>query len=63
MWIINLLAFLYSKHEKWEKLAKYWKKKMEEYNERLDEGTIMESQDEFDHGVHPTDPNVMEYQK
>ena len=45
------------------KMAKYWKRKMQEYNERSDEGTNMNSQDEFDHGVHPMDPNVMKYQK
>ena len=43
------------------KMTKYWKKKMQEYNERLDEGAIMDSQDKFDHGVCSTDPNVMEY--
>ena len=63
MWIINLLVFLYSKLWKWEKMAKYWKRKMQEYNERLDKGAIMDSQDELDHGVHPMDPNVMGYQK
>ena len=36
---------------------------MQEYNERSDEGAIMDSQDEFDHRVCPTDPNVMGYQK
>ena len=61
MQMINLLAFLYSKHQKWEKMSRYWKKKMEEYNERSDEGAIMDSQDEYDHGVHPMDPNVMGY--
>ena len=30
---------------------------------RSDEGAVTDSQDEFDHGVHPMDPNVMEYQK
>ena len=44
-------------------MSKYWKKKMDEYNERSDEGAITDSQDELDHGVHPTDPNIMEYQK
>ena len=44
-------------------MAKYWKKKMEKYNERSDEGAITDSQDEFDLGVCPMDPNVMEYQK
>ena len=62
MWIISLLVNLYSKHEKWEKMVvKYWKRKMEEYKERSDEGAIMDSQDEFDHGVCPTDPDVMGY--
>ena len=37
--------------------------KMEEYNERSHEGTITDSQDEFDHRVHPMDPNVMSSQK
>ena len=36
---------------------------MEEYNERSNEGAVMDSQDEFDHGVCPTDPNVMGYRK
>ena len=56
MWLV----VLYSKH--W-KQAKYWKRKMEEYNKRSDEGAIRDSQDEFNHGVHPTDPNVLGYQK
>ena len=37
--------------------------KMEELNNRSDEGAVMDSQDEFDHGVCPEDPNVMGYQK
>ena len=45
------------------KMAKYWKRKMQEYNERSDKGAVMDSQDEFDHGVCQTDPNVMGYQK
>ena len=36
---------------------------MQQYNERLGEGAIMDSQDQFDHGVCPMDPNVMEYWK
>ena len=31
----------------------YWKRKMEELNNRSDEGAVTDSQDEFDHGVHP----------
>ena len=27
------------------------------------EGAVMDSQDEFDHGVYPKDPNVMGYWK
>ena len=64
MQIINLLVFLYGKCWKWEKMAKmakYWKREMREYNERLDEGAVMDSQDEFDHGVCLMDPNVMGY--
>ena len=64
MWIMSLLVVLYSKHRKQEKrVARYWKRKMEEYNKRSDEGAIMDSQDEFNHGVHPMDPNVMVYWK
>ena len=63
MQIINLMVFLYSKCQKWGKMANYWKRKKQEYNERLDEGAITDSQDELDHGVHPTDPNVMGQQK
>ena len=37
--------------------------KMEDYKERSNEGAITDSQDEFDHGVCPKDPNVMGYQK
>ena len=37
-------------------MAKYWKRKIQEYNERLDKGAIMDSQDKFDHGVHPMAP-------
>ena len=36
---------------------------MQEYNERLDEGAVTDSWDEFNHGVCPTDPNVMGYQR
>ena len=43
-------------------MLNYWKKKVESYNDRLDEGAITDSQDEYNHGVHPMDPNVMEYQ-
>ena len=65
MWIINLLVILYGKCWKQEKrmakMAKYWKRKMQEYNERSDKGAVNDSQDEFDHGVHLMDPNVMGY--
>ena len=44
------------------KVWNYWKKKVEGYNERLDEGAITDIQVEFNHGVCPMDPNVMEYQ-
>ena len=60
MLIISLLVVLYSKQ--W-KQPKYWKRKMEEYNERSDEGAVMDSQDEFDHGVCPMDSYVMGYQE
>ena len=67
MQIINLLFILYSKNQKQEKgmerTVKYWKRKMQEYNERSDKGVVTDSQDEFDHGVHPMDPNVMGYWK
>ena len=43
MQIINLLVFLYTKHQKWEKMTKYWKRKMQEYNERSDKGAVMDS--------------------
>ena len=57
-------AFLYSKHQKQlEGISKHWREKVEGYNERSDEGAITDSQDEYDHGVCPMDPNVMEYQK
>ena len=42
-------------------MSKYWKEKVECYNERSDEGAITDSQDEYDHGVQQMDPNVMEY--
>ena len=35
---------------------------MEGYSQRLDKEAITDSQDEYDHGVCPMDPNVMEYQ-
>ena len=63
MYVNNKSFGLLAKCQKWEKLSKYWKKKMDEYNERLDKEAIMDSQDGFDHGVHPMDPNVMEYWK
>ena len=63
MQIINLLVFLYSKCQKLEKMAKYLKRKMQEYNDRSDKGAVTDRQDEFDLGVCLTDLNVMEYQK
>ena len=57
-------AFLYSKHQKClEKISKYWKKWVECYNERSDEGANMDSQYEYDHGVRSMDANVMSYKK
>ena len=44
-----------------EKISKYWKKRAECYNKRSDEGAKIDSQDEYDHGVWPMDPNVMVY--
>ena len=44
-------AFLYSKHQKWlGKISNYWKEQAAYYNERLDEGANMDSQDKYDHG-------------
>ena len=57
-------AFLYSKHWKCLKeISKFWKSPAEAYNKRSDEGADMESQEECDHGVCPTDPNIMVYKK
>ena len=36
---------------------------MEDYNAHSDEGAGMDSQDEFDHGVHAMDPSVMSFKK
>ena len=36
---------------------------MEDYNERSNDGAVTDSLDEFNHGVYPTDPDVMGYQK
>ena len=63
MQMISLLFVPYSKCQKQEEKVAYWKRKMEELNNRSDEGAVMDSQDEFDHGVCPEDPNVMGYQK
>ena len=41
------------------KISKYWKEKAECYNERSDEGANTDSQDEYDHGVQPTDTNAI----
>ena len=57
-------AFHYSKCQKClEEISKFWKCQAEAYNERSNEGADMDSQDERDHGVSPTDPNVMVYKK
>ena len=58
--IISLLVILY---RKCQKQAKYWKQKMEDYNVQSDKGAVMDSQDEFTHGVQLMDPNVMPYKK
>ena len=46
-----------------EAIRWYSEGKVDYYNERLDEGADTDSQDERDHGVWPTDPNVMSYKK
>ena len=61
MQIISLLFIPYSKCQKQGQKVVYWKRKMEELNNRSDEGAVMDSQDEFDHGVCPEDPNVIGY--
>ena len=58
--IISLLVILSSKHQK---QVKYWKWKMEDYNVHSDKGAVTDSQDEFDHGVHLMEPNVISYKK
>ena len=52
MWIISLLFVPYSKH--WKQGQKeYWKRRMEEFNNRSHEGVVANSQDEFDHWSTP----------
>ena len=63
MWMISLLFVPYSKCQEQGQKVSYWKRKREEFSNRSDEGAVMDSQDEFDHGVHPEYPNVMGYQK
>ena len=57
-------AFPYSKCQKFlEEISKFWKNQVEVYIKRSDEGADTGSQDEHDHGVQPTDPNIMSYKK
>ena len=64
MQLINEKAFFYSKQwKKLEKISKYWRKMADQYAKRLDEGALIDSQDEMDHRVQPMDPNVMSFRK
>ena len=55
-------ASFYSKRRKHlEAMCQYWKESADQYNERSDEGVDTDIQDEQDHGIQPTDPNVMSY--
>ena len=38
-------------------------KMADQFAERSDEGMLTDSQDEMDHGMQLTDPNVMSYKK
>ena len=62
--ITSLLAFHYSKCQKClEEIFKFWESQAEAYNKRSNEGTDMDSHDECDQGVWPTDPNIIVYKK
>ena len=58
------IGFLCSKKRKWlEEIQKYWVEKAHLFEQRSDEGADTDSQDELDHGVHPTEKNVVHYGK
>ena len=58
------IGFFYSKKRKWlEAIQKYWLEKAQSFEQRSAEGADTDSQDELDHGVHPTDENVGSYSK
>ena len=60
----SLHTFLYSKCRICLKeISKFWKSQADLYNERSNEGADTDSQDKTDHGVQPTDANVMAYKK
>ena len=61
MLMISLLLVPCSKCWQQGQKVVYWKRKIEELNNRPDEGAVMDSQDEFDHGVCPEDPNIKGY--
>ena len=53
MQMISLLFIPYSKSWKQGQKVVYWMRKMSELNNRSDEGAVMDSHDEFDHGSAP----------
>ena len=58
------IGLFYSKKRKQlEAIQIYWLEKAQSFEQRSDEVADTDSQDEFDHGVHPTDENVGSYYK
>ena len=67
-WIVYVVnkgeTVFYSKWQKQlDKISQYWRKMADQLANRSDEGALTDSQDEIDHGVWPTYPNVLSYKK
>ena len=46
-----------------KKIGEFWRREWTKYKNRSDEAPETDSQDSKDHGVWPTNPNVMSYTK
>ena len=60
---ISLVLNCSKKKKCLERVGQYWKRKVVQYEDRSNEAPGTDSQDSLDHGVCPTNPNVLTYKK
>ena len=60
---MSIVLHCSKKQKNLQNIGEYWKRSWEAYEQRSDKAPETGSQDSEDHGVWPTDPNMMSYTK